>query len=198
MVILKTGLWEIKAKIHDLLFKIPPFKNVKNDEKDIFIDLYSNVKEIINGKIVDIGCGTGEFAKLFPEKNSIFGIDITAKMLTKSANKMPNASFIRADAQHLPLKDSSLDFVSMIGLTEYFKDQSKPLLEVKRVLKKQGRSIISFSKPSILHLPRRFWNIKFYTKNKAEINELFELSGLKVIKKKDGYMQTQVLCEKTL
>ncbi len=124
----------MKAKIHDLIFSLPPLKNIKNEEKKIFKNLISK-KHVTNKRILDIGCGTGDYTQLIDKNNKFFGVDITSNMLKKAKQKIPNGNFVQADSLHLPFKNSTIDFVSMIGLLEYFKDQSKPSQDASIVLK---------------------------------------------------------------
>ncbi len=187
----------MKAKIHDLIFSLPPLKNIKNEEKRIFNNLLSK-KHVTDKRILDIGCGTGDYTKQLDKNNKVFGVDITSNMLKKSRQKIPRGNFVQADSQNLPFKNSTIDFVSMIGLLEYFMDQSKPIQEASRVLKNEGTAIISFTKPSIFNIPRKVWRIKFHTSNDKEITEILKNSNLKIQEKAEGKIQTQLLCKKNL
>jgi ubiquinone/menaquinone biosynthesis C-methylase UbiE len=193
--VLKVKVWDSKARIHDFIFKIPPLSYVKKEEKNIFVNLISD-QPFNRGRILDIGCGTGEFTQFFKGNNCIFGADVSSEMIVKARRKMPNVNFIRADVCHLPFKDSVMDFVSIVGLLEYFKEQRKPLFEASRALRDNCSIVISFSKESIFNLPRKIWGIDYYAKNENEMKELLAISDLKIIKKVEGRIQTQFLCTK--
>src|ERR671937_312668 len=62
-----------------------------------------------SGTCLEIGCGTGIHAGLIRELGwSPVGVDLSAGMLRHAADRLPIA---RADAEHLPVRDSSVPAV---------------------------------------------------------------------------------------
>ena len=117
-------------------------------------------------KILDIGCGTGNYTKLlqdkFPEAR-IKAIDISEKMVEAAKKKLGNVGveFIIADAETADLKEE-FGLISSNASFQWFEDLRGTLLRYKRLLGKDG--IISFS----IFGPHTFY----------ELNEaLKELSG---------------------
>ncbi|WP_036480249.1 class I SAM-dependent methyltransferase [Myxosarcina sp. GI1] len=112
-----------------------------------------------NEKVLDVACGTGELAKLILEQNSsqqISGIDLSANMLQVAREKCreySNVEFQQATASKLPFDDESFDLVICASALHYFENPQLALLEIKRVLKTNGRLII-------LDWCRDFWTIK--------------------------------------
>lgn len=90
-------------------------------------------------KVLDIGSGRGgySFALNKSGANSI-SLDID---ISKSRN---NRMFVNADATSLPFKPSSFDIVFCSSVVEHLKDPKSMLLEIKRVLKKNGVCYLSF------------------------------------------------------
>lgn len=96
--------------------------------------------------ILEIGVGTGQNLKYYPEGKNYIAIDLSEKMLEKakkyaSLNKMP-VKFLQADIHSLPFEDNSFD--SVIGTLVFcgVADYSHGLQEVKRVLKPGGQLLL--------------------------------------------------------
>jgi ubiquinone/menaquinone biosynthesis C-methylase UbiE len=99
-------------------------------------------------KILDIACGTGEFACLIlrdhPDQQMI-GIDISEKMLHFAREKCrgyPNAAFLKADASALPFLDQTFDLVISANSLHYFAKPGTSLAEMRRVLLPKGSLVI--------------------------------------------------------
>ncbi|GBE17610.1 demethylmenaquinone methyltransferase [archaeon BMS3Abin16] len=196
-MVLKAWIWDLRAKFYDLLFNVAPLRSVKREERNMFLDLVSDLS-FNSAMMLDVGCGTGDFIPFSIEKGLVFGADISAEMIARARDKLPHVDFIRADVCHLPFKDESMDFISMVGLLEYFEDPGKPLSEASRIAKDDARIVVSFSRQSILNLPRKLWGISFFVCPEEEITGLLKNSHLKSIKWAEGKIQTQILCRKKL
>ena len=105
--------------------------------------------EIANDEIVlDIACGTGELEKFLLQKNPeqrITGVDISEEMLNKARQKLSvysQVSWQTARATELPFGDRSFDVVMCASAFHYFDDPLASLIEMKRVLKPDGRVVI--------------------------------------------------------
>jgi demethylmenaquinone methyltransferase / 2-methoxy-6-polyprenyl-1,4-benzoquinol methylase len=120
--------------------------------------------------ILDIATGTGDFAietlKLNPIK--VIGIDISKGMLDKGIEKIKRkkiTSIIKlqlADSENLPFEDSSFDAITCGFGVRNFENLNTGLLEIKRVLKKNGMfTILEFSKPKNYIIKQSF---NFYSK----------------------------------
>lgn len=90
----------------------------------------------------ELCCGNGEGLKMMREKVKYgIGMDVSCSMLENAKTKLPDNrfQFLQADATMLPLKDSSVDSVIMLGGIHHVKNRLKLFSEVKRVLKPGGR-----------------------------------------------------------
>jgi len=111
-----------------------------------FIKQKKIIREVFNlnsgNKILDIGCGTGEFAGLF-SKCDYCGIDISDKYI-KYAAKKNKGNFKVMDATSLRFSDNSFDYVLIMAILHHLDDNNvnKLLLEAKRVLKPGGKILI--------------------------------------------------------
>ncbi|MBI4155132.1 class I SAM-dependent methyltransferase [Candidatus Woesearchaeota archaeon] len=102
------------------------------------------IKENCNdeGNVLDIGCGTGYFSRLFNNANYV-GIDNSDKYI-KFANTKYGGKFFVMDANKMDFKKENFDVVLMISFLHHLSDRELKGIfnDVKRVLKKNGKLII--------------------------------------------------------
>lgn len=83
--------------------------------KSVLNRIYSEIHKKINGKILDIGFGTGVLTqKLYHDGYEIFGVDFSDRMIEIAKEKMPNATLIQYDFSNgLPeiLLDNKYDYI---------------------------------------------------------------------------------------
>jgi len=117
---------------------------------------WQEVVDFINGLsssdvVADIGCGNGRHLILCVDKcKVVVGLDISRNLLKITRNKMEtkkiSAVFIHGNLVDIPLKDNSLDTVLYIASLHNIKgreERIRSLKEVRRILKKDGRALIS-------------------------------------------------------
>jgi len=98
--------------------------------------------------VLDVACGTGEFEKLLLTENStqsIVGVDISDKMLAIAQQKcsaFPQVSFHIASASALPFPSNSFDVIVSASSFHFFDDPLAALIEMRRVLKPDGKVVI--------------------------------------------------------
>lgn len=93
---------------------------------------------------LDLGCGPGTFApqlKKFSDK--LFAVDLSAEMLAQCKMNEPAAEIIQADAQSLPLPDSSVDLIFSSLAIQWVPDMRALFTEAHRVLKPGGTMIFT-------------------------------------------------------
>jgi ubiquinone/menaquinone biosynthesis C-methylase UbiE len=91
--------------------------------------------------IIDIGCGTGrllqDISTQWPQAQ-LFGIDPAEEMLCEAHRHNPNAMFLLAPAESLPLPDQTADLVLSSISFHHWADPQKGVQEVARVLRPGG------------------------------------------------------------
>ena len=62
--------------------------------------------------VVDLGCGTGDLAIAAATAGAnVVGVDLSAAMLAVARSRGSGGTYLRADAEHLPLADVSCDAI---------------------------------------------------------------------------------------
>jgi len=97
---------------------------------------------------LEVGCGSGGASLYFHDHH---GYDVTLvdmsdtalelaqrSFATNSTAPQQNVSFLKADANCLPLQDHSFDLVMSFGLLEHFTDIERPIAEQMRMLRPGG------------------------------------------------------------
>jgi 2-polyprenyl-3-methyl-5-hydroxy-6-metoxy-1,4-benzoquinol methylase len=141
-----------------------------------------------NKKILDIGCSYGWFEKFVGEKaEKIIGIDLDEKDLenAKSEVKLKNVKFEKGSALNLKkFKKDYFDIVIMFDVIEHIPKNSEDLVlkEIKRVLKKNGKLLISTPANNFSNFfdPAWYFGHRHYSKSKMQ--NIFENAGFIVEK----------------
>jgi ubiquinone/menaquinone biosynthesis C-methylase UbiE len=110
------------------------------------------IKEILvnNGgkkKVLDVGCGTGEFVYKLAEyfkKYEVHGIDLSKEMINKASNKsgFENAKFEIGDVENMPYPDNTYDIITCSHSFHHYPNKDKAMAEMYRILKPNGRVMI--------------------------------------------------------
>lgn len=110
-------------------------------------ELLRSNKNVDFEKILEIGCGTGNYTLLLRErfkKAKIQAVDICDKMISVAREKLINedVNFIVEDAESLNSKEQ-FDLITSNAAFQWFEDLEKALLRYRALLKEKG--MISFS-----------------------------------------------------
>jgi len=106
-----------------------------------------------NKKILDLGCGTGDFIKILKTKSSkVEGADISKKVANIGKK---NGLIIKVAnlTKKFPYNNNTFDVITAGELIEHIYDTDFFLEEIKRILKKNGTFILST--PNLATLGRR-------------------------------------------
>ena len=112
----------------------------------IFEELLSGIN---GGKVLDIGCGSGQFIEIliqsFGSFDSVTGVDVDESVLEEAGMKYQGETyrFLKAGTQSLPFEDGSFDFVSISKALHHVENDRQALNEMKRVLKQGGYFLIN-------------------------------------------------------
>lgn len=129
----------------------------KQTVDDSHLNLLLNMVEIKeNDTILDLGTGTGylafPLAKKFPA-STVIGLDIVTETLKRNEeaagdNGVGNLKFLSYDGMKLPFTDNSADTIISRYALHHFPDIMYSFGEMYRILKPDGRLIISDPAPN--------------------------------------------------
>ncbi len=91
------------------------------------------------GRILDLGCGTGRNLSLFPTGGFVVGLDPCAEALVRARRRSRSAALVLGRAEELPFREGSFDTVVSGLVLCSVDDPRRALLEVRRVLAREGR-----------------------------------------------------------
>jgi ubiquinone/menaquinone biosynthesis C-methylase UbiE len=99
--------------------------------------------------ILDIGCGTGQFAaaalRHLP-KAQVWGLDLSGGMLQRAATRIPELDgrlhLVQGDSERLPFRDNHFDAVTCSHSFHHYPQQHRVLAEMHRVLRPDGRLLL--------------------------------------------------------
>jgi ubiquinone/menaquinone biosynthesis C-methylase UbiE len=96
----------------------------------------------VDGRVLDVACGTGTNFQYLPDGIDLLGIDISPEMLANAEKRLAeqgiNGTLREMDAQDLELPDDSFDTVISALSTCTFPDPVAALREMDRVCKPEG------------------------------------------------------------
>ncbi len=152
----------MKKKDHNhVIEQVPPNYYQKGVKNNVLQKAwhFKKLNAVLSGidinpsKILDVGCASGWFltqvSKSYP-KAKCHGIDIYDKAIKFGEKKYPKIKFSVADADKIPYKANTFDLVICTEVLEHVDEPKKTLLEMKRVLKKNGRAVIELDSGSLL------------------------------------------------
>jgi ubiquinone/menaquinone biosynthesis C-methylase UbiE len=106
------------------------------------------IKEMkgLNGKrVLDVGCEAGYVSlKIMQKGADVYSFDIVLESLQKFRQKSKNAKVFLAASQKMPLRDDFFDYIACTEVIEHMPKLEAALKEMKRVLKKDGKLLITF------------------------------------------------------
>lgn len=188
---IKTKKDSIKTKIKLKLYRIY-FMGEKNIFKKI---IFSPINFLIRGvvikkgvKLLDIGCGSGQF--LYEMKSlglDVYGVE--PGKFDEYGNTKYDLHIKKGDIDHVKYKKEYFDLITLNHVLEHIIDPNKTLFEIKGILKRNGIFILGvpntaslafkiFGKNWLaLDVPRHL--INYSAKN---LKFLLEKNGFKIIK----------------
>ncbi|MCK6262845.1 malonyl-ACP O-methyltransferase BioC [Vibrio sp. ZSDE26] len=110
--------------------------------------------------VVDLGCGTGYFSKKLLERGaSVICVDISSSMLEQARIRCGNESveYYMADAESLPFRSQSVDYVFSSLALQWCQDLSVPMQEVNRILRTESSAYFSTLLEGSLHELKKSW-----------------------------------------
>lgn len=172
-----ADFWDSLVKEVDSVF---PKDHITRDR----IKFISSLIPKVNIKLLDIGVGYGFLEKSLETTDvSIYGIDISPKSIFR-AKSLCKGVFVVAPVEAIPFKSNFFDVVCILEVLEHLYDSESTLAmkEINRVLKSDGRLIISVPLYDEVYSGHPSGHVRVFTPEKLfeEINN----NGFTVVKEK--------------
>lgn len=110
-----------------------------------------DVLERPEARVLDICCGTGDLAIALQRRtrSRVLASDFCHPMLVEAGRKLPGAALFESDALRLPVRDGSLDLITVAFGFRNLVDYDAGLREMRRALRGGGvAAILEFSQPT--------------------------------------------------
>jgi ubiquinone/menaquinone biosynthesis C-methylase UbiE len=111
--------------------------------------LLKELRDVVPGRVLDIGCGTGEFAARLAGRGwEVLALDLCEPMVRQARVKAASVktsgavSVAVGDSEHLPFASGSLDVVTCANSFHHYPHQAKVVREMHRVLRPGGRLLL--------------------------------------------------------
>jgi len=93
--------------------------------------------------LLDVACGHGRLVQLAAARGiNATGVDFSYAGMVANARRTPQAKWLLADGETLPLADASIDCILNIGSLEHYEHPLQGVKELARLLKPTGRACI--------------------------------------------------------
>lgn len=140
--------WDLYSHYYDSVYHLMPYRKLLWDSYDA-LDLKPGMR------VLDAGCGTGNFEAFIAQKNppaiQIQAVDFSQSMLARARAKctgLDSADFVWADLdKRLPFPDNSFDRIVSINVLYTLPDRDHTMRELMRVLRPGGRMVLTSPAP---------------------------------------------------
>lgn len=113
----------------------------------------SVMPEIKEGFILDLGCGTGHFAKYCIDKGAskVIGVDISKNMIHRARkdNEHKKIEYFCMPIEELELPNQKFDLIISSLAVHYIENYSKLITKIRSLLKQDGELIFSTEHPIV-------------------------------------------------
>lgn len=154
------------------------------------------IQNLSFNQCLDVGCASGymisEIAAEYP-KATFFGVDVYDKAIKYAKIKYPHIKFYRSPAEKMSFKENSFNLIISYETIEHVQNPPAFLLEIKRVLKKDGTFILAMDSGNLLfkivwyiweNTTGKVWqNAHLNAFHHSQLEKLIKSSGFKIKKK---------------
>jgi len=170
------GLYRFKKFIPDVMKK-------EKSDAHFYLLLDSRWDKVIGEKVLDAGCGYGEFLNYNPRKLDVHGVDVK-----KSKHKKIKQCDLN---KKIPFENNTFDTVTAFHVLEHLKEPEMAIKEFNRVLKKDGRLVLSVPSHSFKKFFSDYTHVRPWPKR--ALYNILAANGFKEIRITRGHHYSQVV-----
>ncbi len=132
------------------------FGGISSADYEDKVELMEKYRE--NNRILDIGCGDGQFLNLLKRRGwHEFGLDHSKEAVNRARDRL-NLNVVHGMAEDMDFPDNYFDVVVMWGVIEHLKNPRKALEKVSKVLRRGGLVLLyTPNVNSLFHRLARFF-----------------------------------------
>jgi len=138
-----AGFFNRRAGRYDAAYEAPgPGRHVLGTRMTTALELIGDEP----GDVLDAGMGPGRLCEQLAARGwTVAGVDVSPAMVNRARARLPEAAErLRVGAvESLPFDDEAFDIVCATGVIEYVQDLPVALRELTRVLRTDGRAVLS-------------------------------------------------------
>ncbi len=169
-------------KYFNLFLFLSPLRKSATDFKVMYLPK-------LHGKILDIGCGSGDFLLFMHSKGwNVTGIDSDLKAVQRAKGKGLNV--IKGNLLDQNFQNESFDAIVLSHVIEHLYDPNKILNECMRILKKGGKLVIAT--PNIESLGHFIFRQNWRGLEPPRHINLFSISSLNNLINKVGFKEIKI------
>lgn len=130
----------------------------------------SKFKKYLNGKILEVGCGIGNFTKTLVNFGQVYAIDINADHIRKTAKFVRGkgeVGFGDIEKGKYFFEDEHFDVIVCLNVLEHIQDDTRALRNLYKLLKSDGTLILLVPSHPLLYgqIDYAIGHFKRYTKD---------------------------------
>jgi SAM-dependent methyltransferase len=137
-------------------------RDLDSNEERLYAWHVSLLQARPGNRLLDVACGQGSFLDYAARRGfEVFGVDISDVAVESARTRVPSATVVVGDGEHLPFDDSSFDCVTCIGSLEHFPDPAAGAAEIARVLGPGGTAVVFV--PNLFFLGHIYFGLRHGT-----------------------------------
>ncbi len=125
------------------------------------------VAKYVSGQVLDFGCGNGNIIKLI-KVDEYIGYDISSEIIERNKKTMKQGTFIK----EIP-KNRTFDTILLLAVIEHLAKPLETLIQLKKMLAKGGKIIITSPNPLFMKLHALGSRIGFFSKEAHQEHKMF-------------------------
>jgi SAM-dependent methyltransferase len=190
-------IWNLIAPVYGILRNNPISGYYYEKERRASYTLLQHLDSSEFNTICDLGVGRGHSLDLASGGDyTKIALDKSMSMIRHTRGNYIDSCFVVGNVLNLPIKNSSLDLIICIGITEYISDLGPLLLQIRAALKNEKFLLISFSPKNLFTYLRILNGHRIHARNSTKVKKNIEDNQFKILDKKITATQYQYLLKK--